>query len=130
MSWRSKGQGIVTLSSTKAEYVAATEITSELLFIKQIMNFLGMNTEEKMNVKLDNSGALFLAENEYACQRTKHIDVRYHFIRQHVDDGTMKIELIRSEDNIADVFTKNLGHKLFWSHVYKLMEWRNKDDEE
>ena len=111
LSWRPKAQGIVTLSSTEAEYVAATEITSKLSFIKRIMNFLGITTEEKMNVKLDNSRALFLAENEYACQRTKHIDVRYHFIRQHMDDGTMKIELIRSEDNIEDVFTKNLGHK-------------------
>lgn len=127
--WKSKGQNIVTLSSTEAEYVAATDLTTELLFVKQIMNFLGMEMDEKMNIKLDNSGALSLAENKYACQRTKHIDIRYHFIRQHVENGTIQIELIKSEDNTADVFTKNLGHKSFWKHIYKLMEWNYNDDD-
>ena len=121
--WKSKGQSIVTLSSTEAEYVAATDITTELLFIKQVMKFLGMGMKDKMNIKIDNQGALFLSKNEYACHRTKHIDVRYHYIRQHIEEGTIEMELIRSEENTADMFTKNLGHDLFWTHVYKLMEW-------
>ena len=69
--WKSKGQSIVTLSSTEAEYVAATDITTELLFIKQVMKFLGMGMKDKMNIKIDNQGALFLSKNEYACHRTK-----------------------------------------------------------
>ena len=109
--------------------MAATDITTELLFIKQIMTFLGMEMNKKMNIELDNLGALFLAENEYACQRTKHIDIRYHFIRQHVENGIIQIELIKLEDNTADVFTKNLGYKLFWTHVYKLMEWGYNDED-
>ena len=98
-------------------------MVSEMMFIKQVMDFLNMMTNGPMNIKLDNSGALFLAENEYACQRTKHIDVRYHYIRQHVESGMLKMNLIKSQENVSDVFTKNLGYKLFWSYVYKLMEW-------
>ena len=84
---------------------------------------LDMKMNEPMKINLENSGAMFLAENEYACQRTKHIDVRYHFIRQYIENESVKLKLIKSEDNTSDIFTKNLGHKLFWKHTYKLMEW-------
>ena len=129
LCWKSKGQDIVSLSSTEAEYIAVTNMTSELMFVRQVMKFLDMKMNEPMEINLDNLGALFLAENEYACQRTKHIDVRYHFIRQHVENESVKLKLIKSEDNISDIFTKNLGHKLFWKHAYELMEWA-KDNEE
>ena len=65
--WKSKGQNIVTLSSTEAEYVAATDLTTELLFVKQVMIFLGMKMNEKMNIKLDNSEALFFVSILVTC---------------------------------------------------------------
>ena len=105
-------------------------MTSELMFIKQVKEFLDMKMNEPMKINLYTSGALFLAENEYACQRTKHIDVRYHFIRQHIETKSIKLKLIKSEDNTSDIFTKNLGHKLFWKHAYKLMEWNKTIEEE
>ena len=126
--WRSKGQNIITLSSTEAEYICITDMSCDMLFIIHIMEFLGMKLKLPVDVETDNTGAMFLAENEYASQRTKHIDVRYHYIRQHIENKTMKISLIKSEDNTADIFTKNLGHKLFWTHVDKMMEWNEEED--
>ena len=128
--WRSKGQNIVTLSSTEAEYIALTDMSCEILFVIHIMQFLGMKLRLPVDLKIDNSGALFLAENEYATQRTKHIDIRYHFIRQHVENGDMKMNLIKSENNLADIFTKNLGHKLFWFHTYAMMDWNDDENKE
>ena len=123
VSYRSKGQNIVTLSSTEAEYVAATDMIIDILFIKHIMDFLEVKLTLPIMVNIDNKGATFLANNEYASQRTKHIDVKYHFIRQHIEEGTIKTNLIKSEENPSDVFTKNLGHNLFWKHVNNMMEW-------
>ena len=98
-------------------------MTADLLFIKHVMEFLEMKLTLPMNVNMDNKGAMFLANNEQASQRTKHIDIKYHYIRQHVEEGTVKINLVKSEDNTSDVFTKNLGYKLFWEHILKFMDW-------
>ena len=128
--YKSKGQNIVTLSSTEAEFIAMTEATSDILFIKQIMDFLDMKMKVPVELNVDNTGAKCIAENEYASQRTKHIDVRYLFIREHIEKGEIKIHTVKSERNTSDLFTKNLGHKLFWEHTYKLMEWIENIDAE
>ena len=75
-----------------------------------------------INLHVDNKGAIYLAENEYACQRTKHIDVKYHFMRQHVETGLVKLNLVASADNMADIFTKNVDAKTFQRHICKFME--------
>ena len=59
------------------------------------MEFLEMKMYLPMDVMIDNEGAMFLAKNEQASQRTKHIDVKYHYIRQHVEEGTVKLNLIK-----------------------------------
>ena len=87
------------------------------------MEFLDIKLTLPMDINMDNKGAMFLAKNEQASQRTKHIDVKYHYIRQHVEEGIVKINLVKSEDNTSDVFTKNLGYKLYWEHVLKFMDW-------
>jgi hypothetical protein len=61
-------------------------------------------------------GAIYLAKNASTTTRTKHIDIRYHFIREHVDNGKIKIKFVRSEDNTADIMTKNLSGELFHKH--------------
>ena len=78
-----------------------------------------MIPEMPIIIEMDNAGATFLAGNEHESQRTKHIDIKYHFIRQYIEERTVKINLIKSEENNADVFTKNLGYKLFWEHLNK-----------
>ena len=65
-----------------------------------------------MIIKCDNQGAIFLAKNETST-RTKHVDVRYHFIRNLVDDGIIKLEYINTQENVADMLTKNLPIEQF-----------------
>jgi hypothetical protein len=125
ISWRSRAQRNVTLSSSEAEYVAVSEVCAEVMFVKQIMEFLNIKLELPIKILMDNIGAMFLTENQSVSQRTRHIDVRYHFIRDYVEDGVVQVIFVRSEHNDADVFTKNLGTETFQRHVSKFIENTN-----
>jgi len=116
IAWRSKGQKSVTLSSTEAEYVAISEVAMEILYIAGILRFLSVPLHYPITVNVDNIGAIYLTKNATTGSRTKHVDTRYHFVRDYVEDGIVKVEFVRSEANHADIFTKNLNHELFQRH--------------
>ena len=80
ISWKSKAQPIVTLSSTEAEYVALNETVREVKFVVQLLELIGVKTPKPANVHVDNVGCIFLAKNKTSSERTKHIDMKYHFI--------------------------------------------------
>jgi hypothetical protein len=90
-AWRSKAQRNVTLSSSEAEYVAVSEVCAEVMFVKQVIEFLNIKLELPIKILMDNVGAMFLTENQSMSQRTRHIDVRYHFIRDYVEDGVVQV---------------------------------------
>jgi len=75
-----------------------------------------------MRIKVDNTGAIFLANNHTCGPRTKHIDIRTHFIRNYITEGTLKVEFVRTNDNDADINTKNTSEELFQSHTMKFLE--------
>ena len=108
VSWRSKIQNSVTLLSTEAEYVAVSQCVAELGFVKQILEGLQQEVELPMILKVDNTGAIELTKNWSTSTRTKHIDVQMHYIRELTEQGIIKVEFVRSGDNMADNFTKNL----------------------
>ena len=116
IAWRSKGQKSVTLSSTEAEYVAISEVATEILYIAGILKFLNIPLEYPITVNVDNIGAIYLTKNATTGSRTKHVDTRYHFVRDYVEDGIIKVQFVRSEENHADIFTKNLNSALFEKH--------------
>ena len=116
ISWKSRGQKSVTLSSTEAEYVAVSEVCMEIMFIRQVLEFLGVKVNYPITVNCDNVGAIFLAYNSKNSQRTKHVDIRAHYVRQYVEDGTVKIIFVKSESNAADVYTKNVASNIFKLH--------------
>jgi hypothetical protein len=117
ITWKSRGQKSVTLSSTEAEYVALAELVTEVQFVKMIIESMGMAVRIPIKLRADNIGAIFLAKNTTTGQRTKHIDVRYHFIRELVEDGTIEIEFVKTLDNEADIYTKNTSGELFQKHT-------------
>ena len=121
IAWKSKGQKAVTLSSTEAEYYALSELCSELIFIKHILEFVGVEIEFPIVARVDNVGAMFLSNNHALSQRTKHISTRQHFIRQFIEDGIIKVIFVRSKSNDSDLFTKNLSKELFNKHKNKIM---------
>ena len=121
ISWKSRAQRCNTLSSTEAEYVALSEICCEILFVRQVLEFLGEKINYPITVHCDNVGAIYLAYNAKISNRTKHVDTRIHFVRNYVENNVIKITFVRSEDNDADVFTKNVSENLFNKHTEKFM---------
>ena len=109
VSWKSQGQKNVTLSLTKAEYVAISKLCAELLFVRMILEFLGENINYPIIVRCNNFGSIFLAHNTKTSHRTKHVDTRYYFVREYVEDNVVKIVFVKSADNQADPYTKNVG---------------------
>merc|ERR1711981_940340 len=87
----------------------------DLLFIQNVLVFLGEKFRLPIVVYVDNTGAAYIAEN-YTGKRTKHIGTRYHFVRDYVQNGLIKIRFITSEENTADIFTKNTAQDTFLRH--------------
>ena len=120
ISWKSKGQKSVALSSTEAEYMAVSEVAMEILYIAGILQFLGIKPSYPIEVQVDNIGAIYLSKTATTGSRTKHIDTRYHFVRDYIEDGILKVVFVRSAENIADIFTKNLNGEQFRKHEESL----------
>ena len=124
IAWKSKSQRSLTLSSLEAEYVSILEIAKDLLFIKQNLEFANITICYPIIVHVDNIGAIYMAENGSSSNQTKHVNTRYHFVRELIEEGIMKIEFVKSENNDSDIFTKNLGRELFKKHSEKFMKKR------
>jgi Reverse transcriptase (RNA-dependent DNA polymerase) len=122
ISWKSKGQKSVTLSSSEAEFVALSEAAKEIKFVFQVLQSMGIRVTLPIIVRVDNIGAIFIGSNVAVSQRSKHIDVRYHFVREFVHDGFLRIIFVRTKDNDADIFTKNLSGELHDRHATKMVE--------
>ena len=108
ISWRSKGQKSVSLSSTEAEYRAQLDAVTEVMFVKMLLEFLEIELKLPITVNIDNLGAIYLSKSTGTSNRTKHIDTHYHFVCEYIEDGIVQVKFVRSEENHADIFTKNL----------------------
>ena len=122
ISWKSKGQRVVALSSTEAEYMAFSELVREVLYIKQLLEFIGVEVQLPIKLMVDNVGAIYLAKDSTSSGRTKHIDIKYHFCRKYIEDGTISIEFVKTGDNDSDICTKNTSRDILEKHTDKCME--------
>jgi len=122
IAWKSKAGKSVTLSSTEAEYFAMSEVAKEIMFVKQVLDSMGINLELPIKVRVDNVGAIYLAKNYSTSQRTKHIDIRTHFVREFIEEGMIKVVFVKSENNDADIFTKNPLEEIFKKQASKIVE--------
>ena len=127
IAWKSKSQRSVTLSSSEAEYVSISEIAQDLLFVKQNLEFADRTIRYTIIVHVDNIGAIYMAKNGSSSNQTKHVNTRYHFVRELIEEGIMKIEFVKLENNNSDIFTKNLGQELFKKHSNFFMKKRIDD---
>ena len=116
ISWKSRKQSVVALSSCESEYVALAEAIKELTWL---INMIGeikvieLGSKPEVVVNIDNMAAKYLAENEVVHARSKHIDIKYHFVKEKLLDGLFKLVHVASENNSADGFTKPLGGPAF-----------------
>jgi hypothetical protein len=107
--WKSKSQKSVTLSSSEAEYFALSEASNDVKFIVLVLQSLGIKVDTPIMIKVDNIGAIFMAENVSATSQRKHIDMCYHFVQEIVVDGFVKIVFVKTMENKSDMFTKNVS---------------------
>ena len=105
ISWRSMLQPIVALSTTEAEYIAVTEAVKEALWLRGLVKDLGI-IQRSVVVNCDSQSAIHLAKNQVYHARTKHIDIRYHKVREVVEDGLVQLLKVDTKDNPADMLTK------------------------
>jgi hypothetical protein len=105
VSWVSQLQKIVALSTTEAEYVAVTEASKEMIWLQGLLAELGFK-QVKNVLYSDSQSAIHLAKNSAFHSRTKHIGLRYHFIRSLLDDGVLTLKKIQGIKNPADMLTK------------------------
>ena len=112
-TWMSRKQPIVTLSTCEAEYVAATSCVCHAIWLRNLLKELSLPQEEPTEICVDNKSAIALAKNPVFHDRSKHIDTRYHFIRECIAKRNVQMEYVRSKDQIADIFTKPLKFEDF-----------------
>jgi hypothetical protein len=112
VSWSSKKQTFVALSTTEAEYVVAGQCCAQLLWMRQNLRDFGYNLG-KVPLLCDNESAIRLADNSVEYNRTKHIDIRHHFLRDHQQIGDIDVCHISTKNQLADIFTKHLDEKRF-----------------
>ena len=105
ISWQSRLQKCVALSTTEAEYIAAGEAGKEMLWLKRFLQELGIKQKD-YKVHCDSQSALDLSKNSMYHSRTKHIDIRYHWIREIIDKQLLKLVKIHTKENPADMLTK------------------------
>ena len=110
----------VVLSTTEAEYMALSEVVKELKFIVQLFQTMDIEVELPITVHVDNVRAIWLSNNRTTSDRTKHIDIRTSFVKEYQEDGKIIIKFVKSEDNEADIFTKNTTNVIFQNYQKKL----------
>jgi transposase InsO family protein len=113
ISWASKKQPIVSLSSAEAEYVAATTAACHAVWLRRLLKDMGHAVKYTTTIFCDNSSAIALSKNHVFHKKSKHIDTRYHFIRELVKEGEISLLFCGSKEQLADMFTKPLGKLAF-----------------
>nr|GEZ44076.1 retrovirus-related Pol polyprotein from transposon TNT 1-94 [Tanacetum cinerariifolium] len=112
-TWASKKQPMVALSTCEAEYVAASWIVCHAIWLRNLLRELKNQQEGPTEIKVDNKSAMELARNLVHHERSKHIDVRFHLIREHIRNRDVQMTHVMSRDQAANIFTKALPAELF-----------------
>ncbi|GJV50731.1 hypothetical protein Tco_1446472, partial [Tanacetum coccineum] len=119
VSWSSKKQKSIAISSTEAEYITLSGRCVQILWMRSQLTDYGFEFN-KIPLYCDNKSAIALCCNNVHHSRSKHIDVRYHFIKEQVENGVVKLYFVRTVYQLADIFTKALPEERFEFLINKL----------
>ena len=120
ISWSLKKQSIIALSSMEAEYVAETNMAKEALWLQSFINEVTGIDYRPLTIRCNNQGAMVLAKDNKFHLRTKHINLRYHFIHEAVKDGKIELSYVPTAKNIANIFMKTMAKPKFSEFMTKL----------
>jgi hypothetical protein len=109
VAWSSKKQPTIALSSTEAEYRGAAIATCEAIWLKRLLKDLHEEVSDPTVIYCDNLSSIQLGKNPISHARKKHIEVHYHFVREHVLSGEVELQHVPTDQQVADIFTKALG---------------------
>lgn len=109
VSWSSRKQSVVATSSTEAEFYALAELAKEIQWTIQLLKDFNCIINEPVLIETDSQSCIKMVTNEKFFNRTKHIDVRYHFVKDMVDKRIIELKYCPTENNVADIFTKPLA---------------------
>ena len=107
VAWKSKSMKSVVLSTTEAEYVAVSEVVKEIKVLYQMLRSMEIKVPLPIKVQVDNIGAIWLENNRSVSERTNHVDLREHFVRDMIKDQVTEINFVKSAENDSHVMTKN-----------------------
>jgi hypothetical protein len=120
VTWRSKKQPVVARSSAEAEFRGMALGVCELLWVRNVLSDLGFEPKETMNLYCDNTSAIAIAHNPVQHDRTKHVEIDRHFIKEKLEAGIISFPFVRSEWQLADVLTKGVASQVFNESLFKL----------
>ncbi|OJT04063.1 Copia protein [Trametes pubescens] len=113
IAWSSKKQAVVALSSTEAEYMAISYAARHAIWMRTLLAELTFAQEQATKLNADNQSAIALSKDSVHHARSKHIDIRHHFIRECIESDTIALAYVPTDDNVADLFTKALARERF-----------------
>ena len=116
VSWSSVTQCLIALSSTEAKYYAMTHVLKEGIWMRLFLSLLNLPIPKPFSLFCDNQATISLLSSESISSRSKHIDIKHHFIRSHVLDGTFSTTWLSTSDMPANIFTKQLPLPVFIKH--------------
>lgn len=111
--YRAKAQPSVVLSSVEAEYMALSAAAQEVVWVRLLLHDMGANIAAPTTILEGNQGAITLSKNTGYSARTKHIDIRHHFVRERIAAGQVTVQYVQTESQMADILTKTLSTKRF-----------------
>jgi hypothetical protein len=110
-SWVSKAQKTIAFSSTEAEFMALSDCSRQACWYMNLFGELKMRDPTPIPINGDNQGSIFIGQNPVTEGRTKHIDIRYHAIRDYIEEGKIELFFLRTNENPTDMLTKNLSEE-------------------
>ena len=109
----------MSLSSSEVEYIALSEVVKEVMFMVLFLGSMKLSIKYIVMVGVDNVGAIFMASNITTTSCTKHMDIRYKYVKEYVEDGIVKMFFVKSADNDSYILTENLSRELSDKHSKK-----------
>jgi len=120
VTWRSKKQKVVARSSAEAEFRGMAKGLCELIWLRSLLTEVGFPPDSAMNLFCDNKAAIDISHNPIQHDRTKHVEVDRHFIKQNLEERIIQFPFVKSEDQLADILTKAVSSINFYHSLNKL----------